>query len=107
MVKSSLDLGSKPTISATVTVLLAGRPRICVLLCTVITFRLVISHVYIDGEEFEVDSGNCFVDDSGTTLVPEERTARIEVHRAYAADGHIKVVCEDGTSVEGDYKPSF
>ena len=66
---------------------------------------VTVTTVYIDGGKFSVDSGNSVVNLSNTNAVPEGKTAEITIHRAYDRKINIKVICSDGTVIEGDYKP--
>jgi hypothetical protein len=66
---------------------------------------VTLSTVYIDDEQFVVDSTNCFVNQVYTNVVPEGITADVLIARSYTQKIHIQVVCSDGTGIEGDYKP--
>lgn len=66
---------------------------------------VTLSTVYIDDEQFEVGSTNCFVNQVYTNVVPEGITADVLIARSYTQKIHIQVVCSDGTGIEGDYKP--
>lgn len=67
--------------------------------------KVTVTNAYIDGDIFDVDSGNSVVNLSNTNVLPEGETAEITIYRAYDRKINIKVVCSDGTVIEGDYKP--
>lgn len=66
---------------------------------------VVVASVEIDNEEFDVSPINCIISFENTTTLKSGHTAQITVNRAYREEVHIKVVCKDGTSHQGDWKP--
>lgn len=67
--------------------------------------KVTVINVYIDDGIFSVDRGNCKVNLSNTNVVPKGETAEITITRAYDHKINIRVICYDGTGIEGDYKP--
>lgn len=61
--------------------------------------------VHIDAEKFNIYPSNCTIASEETTTIMEGQTAEITVNHAYREKVHIKVICTDGTSHEGYWKP--
>jgi len=66
---------------------------------------VTLDSVYINGEKFSITLANCTVSYQQTTVVSKGQTAEVTVNRAFHGETRIKVVCRDGTSNEGEYKP--
>lgn len=66
---------------------------------------VVVASVEINNEEFNVSPINCTVSLENTTTLKSGHTAQITINQAYHEEVHIKVVCKDGTSHQGDWKP--
>ena len=66
---------------------------------------LSLDSVYMDDKRLFITSSNCTVASQQTTTIEEGRTAEIMVNRGYGHKVHIKVICSDGTFIEGDWTP--
>ncbi len=66
---------------------------------------VTLSSLHIDDEEFVLSKENCTVSSEDTTIVEETKTAKITVFEQYQKRINIKIVCEDGTSIEADFEP--
>lgn len=66
---------------------------------------VVVVSVEIDNEEFNVFPINCTISFENTTTLKSGHTAQITINQAYYEEVHIKVVCKDGTSHQGDWEP--
>jgi archaellum component FlaG (FlaF/FlaG flagellin family) len=67
---------------------------------------LHLDSMAIDEDAFIITASNCTVASQPTTTLEAGRTAAITVNRGYSQKIHIKVVCKDGTFIEGDWTPS-
>jgi hypothetical protein len=67
---------------------------------SVVLFSIVINDV-----EFEISQSNCEVGSKHITTIQEGQTAKITVPQSINKSAHIKILCQDGTSYEGDWKP--
>jgi len=65
-----------------------------------------IKTVQIDNEQYQINPANCTVASENTTTIPQSATAQITINIRYTDKVHIKVICEDGTAYESDYKPN-
>ena len=61
--------------------------------------------IRIDNKELMLSEENCIVSSEKTTTVKETQTAKITINESYQKTIHIKIVCEDGTSIEEDEEP--
>ncbi|MEM2129744.1 MAG: hypothetical protein QXZ70_04010 [Candidatus Bathyarchaeia archaeon] len=59
----------------------------------------------IDNEQYIISNQNCIVNGEHTTTLPQGSTAQVNINKAYTTQVHIKVICQDGTAYEADYKP--
>lgn len=66
---------------------------------------VTLSSLHIDDKEFALSKENCTVSSEDTTIVEETKTAKITVFEQYQKRINIKIVCEDGTSIEADFEP--
>jgi hypothetical protein len=66
---------------------------------------VTLSSIHIDDRKFALSKENCTVSSEGTTTVEETKTAKITVSEQYQSRINIKIVCEDGTSIEADFEP--
>jgi hypothetical protein len=66
---------------------------------------LALDSVYLGATRFLITSSNCTVASQPAMQIDKGQTAAITVHQSYQQRIHIKVVCHDGTSVEGDWTP--
>ena len=66
---------------------------------------LSLDSVYMDDKRLFITSSNCTVASQQTTTIEEGRTAEIVVNRGFVYKVHIKVICSDGTFIEGDWTP--
>ena len=66
---------------------------------------VTLSSLHIDDEEFALSKENCTVSSEATTTIEETKTAKITVFKQYQNRINIKIVCEDGTSIEVDVEP--
>jgi 6-phosphogluconolactonase (cycloisomerase 2 family) len=66
---------------------------------------VTLSSLHIDDKEFALSKENCTVSSEDTTTVEETKTAKITVFEQYQKRINIKIVCEDGTSIEVDVEP--
>ena len=69
------------------------------------TGTVTLYSLQIDGDEFRISEENCTVSSEGTTTVKETQTAKITVNESYQKQIRIKIVCEDGTSIEEHEEP--
>jgi len=66
---------------------------------------VILDSLYIDNDKFRLSEENCIVASEETTTVKETQTAEITITRGYQKEIHIKVICQDGTYNEADWKP--
>jgi hypothetical protein len=66
---------------------------------------LVLDSVYMDDNRLLITSLNCTVASQPATTMEEGQTAEITVNHGYGQKVHIKVICTDGTFIEGDWTP--
>jgi hypothetical protein len=64
-----------------------------------------IKTVYINSEQYPINPVNCTVASENTTTIKQGLTAEITINHPYKDTVHIKVICQDGTLYESDYKP--
>jgi len=64
-----------------------------------------IKTVQINNEQHPINPANCTVASENTTTIKQSLTAQITINNQYTDTVHIKVICEDGTAYESDYKP--
>lgn len=66
---------------------------------------VTLDSVHIEANSFLVTTANCTVGTEPSTTITQGSTAEIIVNQAYTQKVHIKVICTDGTFIEGDWKP--
>jgi hypothetical protein len=66
---------------------------------------LVLDSVYMDDNRLLITPSNCTVASQQTTTMEKGQTAEITVNRGFGQKVHIKVLCRDGTFIEGDWTP--
>jgi len=64
-----------------------------------------IKTVQINTEQYPINPANCTVASENTTTIKQGSTATITINNSYKNTVHLKVICEDGTAYESDYKP--
>jgi archaellum component FlaG (FlaF/FlaG flagellin family) len=66
---------------------------------------LVLDSVYMDDDHLLITPSNCTVASQQTTTMEKGQTAEITVNQGFGQKVHIKVLCRDGTFIEGDWTP--
>jgi archaellum component FlaG (FlaF/FlaG flagellin family) len=66
---------------------------------------LTLDSVSMDDNRLLITPANCTVASQQTTTMEKGQTAEITVNQGYRRKVHIKVVCRDGTFIEGDWGP--
>jgi hypothetical protein len=61
---------------------------------------VTLHSIQIDSDEFTISKENCTVSSEETTTVKETQTAKITINEGYQKQIRIKIICEDGTSIE-------
>lgn len=64
---------------------------------------VTMNTIYIDQQQFNVDSSNCIVNNIQTNTVLEGQTAAVTIDQAYQGTIHVKAIAS-GVIVEGDWK---
>ena len=63
-----------------------------------------IKSVQTNNDQYKVNPANCTVTSENTNTIKQGFTAEITINHPYDDPVHIKVICEDGTSHESDWK---
>jgi hypothetical protein len=66
---------------------------------------LALDSVYLGATRFLITSSNCTVASQPATRMEKGQTAEITVMQGYQQQVHIRVVCHNGTFIEGDWTP--
>jgi hypothetical protein len=66
---------------------------------------LSLDSVYMDNKRLLITPLNCTVASQQSTTIEKGQTAEITVNQGYGQKVHIKVICRDGTFIEGDWTP--
>jgi len=66
---------------------------------------VILYSLYINQDSFLITATNCLVANQQTTLVEKGQTAAVTINNSYQEKIQIRVVCEDGTNTQSDWRP--
>ena len=66
---------------------------------------VILYSLYINQDSFLITPTNCLVANQQTTLIEKGQTAAVTINNSYQEKIQIRVVCEDGTNTQSDWRP--